>query len=171
MDSIVSLVWLQHRPQSSDEDRIFPFFPLHLQVLTQRALHHPGPTSGGWTDQGQNGTVKSIGTRVGRVSLDLPGASHEANDKEFMVSPFHGGIQKRTLRKAIRTAAQTGTSQYRGKKMLANVNIRSFRSTHSNVDNGQCVQIFSWNCSGLSQQVLAELLLWLEGKQPTSLSC
>ena len=72
----------------------------------------------GWAEQQrQDNSYLPTGTRVGRVSLGRPGAPAGANDKEFMVSPFHGGISKRTLGKAICIANQTGASKYRGRTM------------------------------------------------------
>ena len=105
---------------------------------------------------------KSVGTRVGRASLGRPEAPIGVNDKEYMVSPAHGSIYKRSLQKAIRQAAVTGSSTYRGKKMFTNVNLKLPKGVRQSEAGGQRVHVFSWNCSGLSQEVMAELMLWLQ---------
>ena len=116
-----------------------------------RTLHDPSDNAQG-----------SVGTRVGRASLGRPEAPIGVNDKEFMVSPAHGSINKRSLQKAIRQAACTGSSMYRGKRMFTNVNRKLPQGVRHSEAGGRRIHVFSWNCSGLSQEVMAELMLWLQ---------
>ena len=69
---------------------------------------------------------RSAGTRVGRDSMIRPGIPLGMKDMEFMVSPTHKGIKKKTLRKAI--TAASGQSMYRGKLLSANVDFRASSS-------------------------------------------
>ena len=112
--------------------------------------------------QGITGLDMSVGTRVGRDSLVRPEAPLGANDKEYMVSPQHEGIRKRSIRKAISIASRTGLSLYRGKILAANVAFKPSPPRTEEASSGHRMHIFSWNCSGLSQELLAELLLWLD---------
>ena len=79
-----------------------------------------------------------------------------------MVSPQHEGIRKRSIRKAISIASRTGLSLYRGKILAANVAFKPSPPRTEKASSGHRMRIFSWNCSGLSQELLAELLLWLD---------
>ena len=115
-----------------------------------------------------NASDMSVGTRVGRDSLVRPEAPSGANDKEYMVSPQHEGIRKRSIRKAVSIASRTGLSLYRGKILAANVDFKPSPPQTEEASSGHRMHIFSWNCSGLSQELLAELMLWLDCNQQIS---
>eukprot|EP00439_Symbiodinium_sp_Y106_P078677 s150_g17.t1 len=123
-----------------------------------------GETSGEATD----GKYGSLGVGVDMPPLGVSEAATAANERGSaagymnVVGMNFSKIKKRTLRRAIKRAENRGTSNYKGKQLHSTVLPVSVRRPPCAGRLKQRVGILSWNCSGLTQLLFAEVQVYLK---------
>ena len=116
-----------------------------------------------------------LGARVDTCALGVSGAAgahSAAKERALKADIFAGGndgrarIKKRTLRRALRRAAASGTARYRGQLLcgesLLDFSCKPTTTSREAQANGPRIGILSWNCGGLSQLLFEEVKVYLK---------
>ena len=120
-------------------------------------------------------TKQSLSTLAGARVVSRPpaltGASQEAKNGE----PRPPGkttaerIRKRSYRRALKRAEKEGTTMYRGAVLSTTIDPSIYHWRPRPPSRKTRLQCFSWNCSGLSTEVMMELLAWLRSRKDISI--
>ena len=109
----------------------------------------------------------AVGARVGPASPGGPGAS--AKHRDFIpVPPEHQTTRskKRSFLRAVERARRTGRAVYRGRVLkvgVPEIPVGGMHKVAACPRRGAArVGCLTWNCSGLTQELLAEILLWVK---------
>ena len=127
----------------------------------------------GWKADGglKGGKKASIGARVGVAASSTPEAVSSEAAKNEATQPGKtrssaDRVKKRAYMRALRRAAREGQASYRGRIIYVRREfIPTIAATPVSKPRGPRTEIFSWNCSGLSEELYQELLCWM-GTQP-----
>ena len=124
----------------------------------------------------RGGTSDSNGVRVGNAAPGLPAVDHSGSANNGESRPYKKAstqerVWKRTFRRALRRAALTGHTTYRGQTLRVRLDFIPHRpvTTVPREDSKPRVMLFSWNCSGLGEDLYQELIHWLP-TQPAELT-
>ena len=122
------------------------------------------------------GTSDSNGVRVGNAAPGLPavdpsGSANNGESRPYKKASTQERVRKRTFRRALRRAALTGHTTYRGQTLRVRQDFIPHRpvTTVPREDGKPRVMLFSWNCSGLGEDLYQELIHWLP-TQPAELT-
>ena len=115
---------------------------------------------------GQNRLCGGAGVRVGALAQGAPGGAVQSAPKPW-VSGSHGHdngrsrVRKRAYIRAMKRLRRSGQVQYRGQVFYetGNLDVNVQERSMDAVLDGRS-RFFTWNCSGLSQEVFAEVLTW-----------
>ena len=108
---------------------------------------------------------QAMGVRVGGVTLGPPEVTTVTNHREFTHATSSGQQRKgkKAFRRALAVAARLGQATYRGQVLRVSSSMVPFSGHRLQMrTNTERLQFLSWNCSGLSQELFAELTKWLE---------
>ena len=109
----------------------------------------------------------AVGARVGPASPGGPGASAKNGDI-IPVPPEHQTTRskKRSFLRAVERARRTGRAVYRGRVLQVGVPEIPVGGMHKDAAcprrGAARIGCLTWNCSGLTQELLAEILLWVK---------
>eukprot|EP00439_Symbiodinium_sp_Y106_P077393 s432_g16.t1 len=112
-------------------------------------------------------TERAVGARVSSGAPDLDRAALAANDGaavHIKMRSTADRIRKRTLRRAMKRAEQSGTATYRGRPLKVDTSgydLPPRRPITNERWQPERVKVIHWNAGGFSQEVQMEWFTWL----------